>query len=347
MAESRSKRSRLFVITAAAGGLVLIAVSIAVVGAADLRRNAVADAAAQPIDSEPPAQPAIVPLQGPWVVAIQPGHWRVAQLPEELQKLRTSTGAQYGDVQEVAVNLAVAQALADRVKAAGWVPVMVPATVPPGLRADAFIALHADWGPTPDRRGWKLSAPWRPSGASTELADALSAAFSAAPNLVHDADGVTVNMRGYFAFSPQRFVHAASEYTPDAIIEMGFLTNSIDRRLLTQDPGFFADIIMSGLRKYFAGRDRSKVSDLTPMQLPWLQAGPKGAVILNSPASDASVISQIDAGTTLMPVDKRGDWYEVFVHRVWRTGWVKKDELVPSSEPFRRFREEESPSVNP
>lgn len=317
---------------ALAGGLTLLAVSIVAVEAVDLRRAAgTAGDPAAPVPAA--AGPMIEPLTGPWVVAIQPGHWEVSDLPYELRKLRTSSGAQYGSVREVDVNLAVARALAAQVAAAGWKPILVPATVDPQLRADAFIALHADWGATPDRRGWKLSPPWRASGASKSLADALSAAFSAQPDLVHDTDGVTVNMRGYYAFNPRRFEHAASEYTPDVLIEMGFITNATDRSLLTDHPGLFANIVMAGLEKYFAGRSRTQTADLAPMQLPWSAAGPTGASVRRTPSGDSTIIASLDPGMTIMPVDEKDGWYEVFVRHLWGTGWVRVDELVPAQDP--------------
>lgn len=279
------------------------------------------------------AEPPIQPLTGPWVVAIQPGHWQVAQLPDELYRLRTSTGAEWGKVREVDINRAVADALIARIREAGWTPVLVPATVPPELRADAFIALHADWGNQADRRGWKLAPAWRASSASRKLADALARSFGQEPNLVEDMDGVTVNMRGYFAFNSRRFVHASSPYTPAVLIEMGFITSPIDRKLLTTRPDYYADIVMRGLKSYFADRPRSETDDLRPLQLSWVSAGSGGAVVRQRPSADASALWTLDAGTVLMPVDESGDWYEVFVRRHYATGWIRKTDTVPSEDP--------------
>ncbi|HUX12114.1 MAG TPA: N-acetylmuramoyl-L-alanine amidase [Spirochaetia bacterium] len=285
-------------------------------------------------DRQPkPVVTAIQPLTGPWVVAVQPGHWEVAALPDELYRLRTSTGAQYGSVREVDINRSVAAALVPMIRARGWTPLLVPATVPPDLRADAFIALHADWGDQSDRRGWKLTPPWRASGASRKLAAAMSAAFSAEPNLVQDVDGVSVNMRGYYAFNNRRFTHAASPYTPDLIIEMGFITNPSDRRLLTTSPEFYAAIIMRGLEHYFASRTRTETDDLRPLELPWVAAGSTGAAVRQGPSPESPVRWRLDPGTVMMPVDQSGDWYEVFVRHQFATGWISKDDTVPAEDP--------------
>ncbi len=281
------------------------------------------------LDAEPPIQP----LTGPWVVAVQPGHWQVAELPDELYRLRNSTGAQWGNVREVDINRAVADALVSKIRESGWTPVLVPATVPPDLRADAFIALHADWGDTADRRGWKLAPAWRASSASRKLADALARSFGQEPNLLEDADGVTVNMRGYFAFNSRRFVHASSPYTPAVLIEMGFITSPIDRKLLTTRPDYYADIITRGLKAYFADRSRSETDDLRPLQLPWVAAGANGTTVRQRPSEYAAVLWKLDPGTFLMPVDESGDWYEVFVRRHYATGWIKKADTVPAEDP--------------
>ena len=119
------------------------------------------------------------------------------------------------------INLAVVDALIPLLEAENWTVIVVPATVPPGLRADAFISIHADWAGDPVRRGWKLAPPWRPSAASGDLADALKEAFRAEEGLTEDVGGVTVGMRGYFGFSYYRYVHASSPYTPAVLIELG------------------------------------------------------------------------------------------------------------------------------
>lgn len=281
------------------------------------------------LDAEPP----IRPLTGPWVVAIQPGHWQVAELPDELYRLRASTGAEWGKVREVDINRAVADSLIAKIREAGWTPELVPATVPAGLRADAFIALHADWGDQAIRRGWKLAPAWRASPASRKLANALASSFGQEPNLVEDTDGVTVNMRGYFAFNSRRFTHASSPYTPAVLIEMGFITNSIDRKLLTARPDYYADIIVRGLKSYFADRTRSETDDLRPLQLPWVSAGAGGAVVRQKPSAEAPELWALDPGTVLMPVDETGAWYEVFVRRHFATGWIRKADTTPAEDP--------------
>ncbi len=297
------------------------------------------------IETAPPAP--IEPLAGPWVVAVQPGHWEVENLPDELARLRTSTGAEHGTVREVDLNRAVAAALIERIEAKGWKALLVPATVPPGLRADAFLSIHADWSSDPGMRGWKLAASWRSSGASRALLASLSEAFGGTGGLPRSPDAATVNMRGYFAFNSRRFEHASSPYTPAALLELGFLTNEEDRTLMKTNPSFYADVIVKGLERYFAGRERSRTDDLRPLDLPWVAAGPAGAVVRRSPEDASEALWTLEPDSVLLPVDESGGWYEVFVRKAWATGWVRKAETVPAEDPRWPMPGETRPSAQP
>ena len=144
-------------------------------------------AASAPVPDSRPADGTarqVIPLEGPIVVALQPGHWKIDELPQEARRRPRSIGAVHGDVRELDINLAVVDALVPLLEAENWRVIVVPATVPPGLRADVFLSIHADWGADPARRGWKLAPPWRPSIASGEIAEALKESFRAEENLL-------------------------------------------------------------------------------------------------------------------------------------------------------------------
>jgi N-acetylmuramoyl-L-alanine amidase len=275
-------------------------------------------------------------LEGPWIVAVQPGHWKVEELPQEQAHRRTSTGAYHGSVREVDINRAVAKALIERIEEAGWSALLVPATVPPGLRADVFLSIHADGGDGTER-GWKLSPPWRPSAASLRLAAAVRRSFSAESILTEDEDGITIGMRGYYGFSYRRYHHAISPFTPAVLVELGFVSHPTDRRLMTSRPDFFADLIMRGLRNYFDGRERTTVDDLLPMELPRYVTASDGAAVRIQPHAGSTRLMILEGGSFLIPVDERGDWYEVFIRRYRRTGWIMKADLMavaPERSPF-------------
>ena len=104
----------------------------------------------------------------PWRVGIQAGHWQIDQLPDELRRLRGNTGAQWRGLAESTVNVEIARRAVRQLQEAGVSAELLPATVPPGYDADAFVAVHADGGGARDS-GWKISTPWRASETSRLL----------------------------------------------------------------------------------------------------------------------------------------------------------------------------------
>ena len=81
---------------------------------------------------------------GPPSVAIQVGHLDIADSPDELKSLREDTGAEYGSIKEVDVNQNIASLVAQDLRQDHISVTILPATIPPGFYADAFVAIHAD-----------------------------------------------------------------------------------------------------------------------------------------------------------------------------------------------------------
>jgi N-acetylmuramoyl-L-alanine amidase len=152
--------------------------------------------------------------------------------------------------------------------------------------------------------------------------------FEAETGLVEDVDGVTVGMRGYYGFNYRRYRHAISPYTPAVLLELGFVSNPIDRKLLTSRPEYWAGLILRGLQDHFEHRIRSEVEELRPMDLPRYVRVLDGAVVRTHPRVDAGSIVTLDSGAILRPVDKSGEWFEVFIRRLWKTGWIAKADLI-------------------
>jgi N-acetylmuramoyl-L-alanine amidase len=277
-----------------------------------------------------PGLPGFTPLEaldGPIRIGIQPGHWRIDELPDNLARLRTSTGAAYGTLRELDLNMAVSRLLVDSLNAAGYQAELVPAAVPAGYRADVFVSVHADRADRPDRRGWKLSPPWRPSRRSSELAEAFTAAFRES-GLPEDKNGITANMRGYFGFSWWRYDNVMSPYTPAVLVEMGFMGNAEDRARMRDRPGFYADIMLRGIELYLEKYTRDDLDALTPvLHLPRYVAA-SGIAARALPSFGAAVLERYEAGRRLVPVDTAGDgWYEVFSRGLWRGVWIHESEL--------------------
>lgn len=194
-------------------------------------------------------------LLGEVRVGVQVGHLNASAHPDEHARLRVSTGGTANGVDEVDVNLAVAEALRDILTAEGIEVDLLPASVPPRYRADALVSLHADSSPNPDRRGYKSShfdPPRTPQERS--LKTLLDQRYLSATGLPDDDANVSGNMLRYYAFDPT-YHHAVSPVTPSVLVEMGYISNAQDLALLT-DPSVPARAIAEGLVAYLQSTGR-------------------------------------------------------------------------------------------
>jgi N-acetylmuramoyl-L-alanine amidase len=261
------------------------------------------------------------------------GHLRSNELPEELARLRTSTGARWGNVTEADLNLDIVNRVKPLLEAQGVIVDVIPATVPIAYDADAFLAIHADGSASGAARGWKLATPWRTSEASRALMNAVAAAYGPATGLPEDAGGVTVNMKGYYAFNYRRHQHAIARTTPAIIVEMGFMTSAADRGVLFGQPDRVARGIADGVMAYLRARDPNNGAALLPPEFSTLRIGPDGATLRAAPRDDARALATLDAESRLFPYDKVEGWYQVFVRGQSRLqGWVREDQIVVTNE---------------
>jgi hypothetical protein len=202
---------------------------------------------------------------GPLRIGLQSGHLESENAPAEQPGLRKNrTGAKYKKILERNVNLTVARLAKEMLEKKGYAVDIIPTTVPPGYSADAFVSIHADGNPNPTKRGFKVASPRRDySQLSHTLETSLRAGFSNVTQLPEDT-AVTTNMRGYYAFNWQRFVHAVHPYTPSAIIEIGFLTNAADRAVVVDDPATTARGIVDGIDAFFSAQKNNVLTKYTP-----------------------------------------------------------------------------------
>ena len=184
-------------------------------------------------------------------VGVQVGHWRSEELPDELALLREQRGGNAAGFNEVVINLEIAQQVAAILATRGVTVDILPATIPPGYQADAFIAIHCDVNNDPTMHGYKLARFRHSPNAARDdaLIVALGASYAASTGQARDPLP-TRAMTGYYAFNAQDFRHAIAPQTPAAIIELGFLTNDADRALLTARPQLAARGIAEGLLRF-------------------------------------------------------------------------------------------------
>jgi hypothetical protein len=191
---------------------------------------------------------------GPLKVALQAGHWKVAEVPEELENLKRNGGATGGGKTEWQVNLKIAELTRDLLLAEGIEVDILPTTIPPDYWADAFVAIHADGNPSAAVSGYKVEAPRRDvSGRAFELAALLETEYAEATNLQLDPN-VTRNMRGYYAFNWRRYEHSLHPMTPAVILETGFLTSPHDRQVIVNSPEKSARAITDAIVKFLKPR---------------------------------------------------------------------------------------------
>lgn len=265
----------------------------------------------------------------PWRVGIQVGHLRISELPDEQARLRNNTGTRWGGVAEVDVNLRIASLAARELRRAGVVVDLLPAAVPAGYEADAFVAVHADDGGGRRVSGWKVAAPRRSSEASRLLAASLAHAYGRESGLAEDRYGVTFNMRGYYAFSWTRYRGAISPWTPAAIIETGYLTSAEDRGLIVDAPGRAARGIALGILAYLAERPRLEARSLVPLAYPPMVVAASDAALRFLAGDGEKIVARLSAGTTVRPSGMSQGWVEVTVQGNFRlAGWIRSEDLV-------------------
>lgn len=190
---------------------------------------------------------------GPLRVGIQAGHWKYTEAPDEQEGVRNNGGGTSATgVTEWEVNLAVAEKIAEILRKDGIKVDILPATVPPDYWADAFVSLHADGNVSTAVSGYKVAAARRDiTGKAEELSRLIEEEYGVVTKLPLDAN-VTRTMRGYYAFNWLRYEHAIHPMTPGVIVEMGFLSNPRDARLLINTPDLPAQAIATALNRFLS-----------------------------------------------------------------------------------------------
>jgi N-acetylmuramoyl-L-alanine amidase len=262
-------------------------------------------------------------------VGLQAGHWLGGSVPAEQAHLHSSAGTFADGYAEANVNLDIARRVAALLESIGVAVDVLPASIPPGYAADAFVALHADGFEQTSARGFKVGTAWATSPASEHLGVALAGEYERATGLPQHG-AITADMRGYYAFNYRRYAHAVAPTTPAAIIEMGFLTNPDDRALLVEYPDIAAVGVANGIVRYLNERDPSDRAALQPPDFGvWHGALASGLAIRATPRKDAPALLHIEADRPVIPFEERDGWFRAIVVGAWDVvGWVKKDELV-------------------
>lgn len=187
------------------------------------------------MEPEPAPEPEWRRPDGPIRVALQAGHWKAAEAPDEQAGLRTN-GTRGGGKAEWEVNLDIARRTARLLENAGYEVEVLPTTIPPGYWADLFVSIHADGHANTSVSGYRAAAPRRDrTGRAGEFAELLTRTYGEATGL-RLYPTVTRRMTSYYAFNSRRYRHALDPMTVGVILETGFLTSAADRRIIVQQP---------------------------------------------------------------------------------------------------------------
>jgi hypothetical protein len=185
-------------------------------------------------------------------VGLQAGHWLFDEAPNELADLRNNPGTSGGGMAEWEVTLDIAQRTAVLLRGSGVEVDVLPTTIPPRYRAQAFVAIHADGDSSGVLNGFKTTRPGFSGTPEVDdsLVETLNQEYGAVTGLPRRDSQVSLRMTWYYAFNAKRYQHAVAPGVPQAIIETGFLTNAGDRRLLIGDPDLIARGIAEGVLKF-------------------------------------------------------------------------------------------------
>src|SRR5687767_1943700 len=197
---------------------------------------------------------------GPRRIGIQVGHLDTDKVPAELgTRITFQTGTSWAGVDEVDVNLDIAQRVKAQLVARGYIVDIIPTTVPPGYIADVFLALHMDGDDTGLKSGFKIAHGSRRGPYEDKLVSLLREEYAKQTGLEWDAAGISRNMTNYYPFNWGRYQHAAAAHTPAAILEMGFLSNGHDRSLMLDHGDGVALAIVNGIQRFLDEVPRSKI----------------------------------------------------------------------------------------
>lgn len=173
--------------------------------------------------------------EGPPRVALQAGHWKAHQAPDEQSGLRNN-GTRGGGKAEWEVNLAIARRTAALLTEQGFTVEILPTTITPQYWADVFVSIHADGHANGSVSGFRAASPRRDrTGRAADLAELLTHTYGKATGLPHYPT-LTRRMQSYYAFNYRRYEHSLHPMTVGVILETGFLTSARDRRVIVDAP---------------------------------------------------------------------------------------------------------------
>lgn len=198
-------------------------------------------------------------LNGPRRVGIQAGHWLTGQAPPELRGLLTQTGTAWNGINEVTINVDIAERIKRMLEPKGIVVDILPTTITPGYVADAVVALHGDGDGTGANSGFKMAFSPRRTPYEAALLEAIKTHYGAATGLSYDSSRVSRNMTNYYLFGWWRNKYSTAPHTPSVILEMGYVSHDHDRYVMMSTPDVVAGGIAEGIIRFLEAHPRERL----------------------------------------------------------------------------------------
>ncbi len=272
-------------------------------------------------------------LQGQPRVGVQVGHWQSEALPDELASLRTQTGGHGGGVTEVSQMLDLSRRVVKMLQDRGIQADLLPATVPVGYTADAFIALHADAAPSGTGPGGYKAARARFSAiplTDDAFMNAVYEAYGKATGLRRDSN-ITRNMTGYYAFNSRRHLHAVSKVTPAIILETGYLTYPGDLALILNSKDTLARGIADGIVNFLDSRPALEGREKAVTSVRGAEVLREDTPLLAQP--DGAPIAYVGKGQQFEYYETKGDYYTVYVTALNKPAYLRRSDATPITLP--------------
>lgn len=266
-------------------------------------------------------------------IGVQIGHYQIANLPDELASLRGQTGGGGGGTREVDFNQAIARRVAAILKAKGATVDILPATVPAGYTADAFVAIHADASLSSAPRGYKLARSRFSAIPQTDdaLLQSVYSAYGNASGLPID-NNITRDMTGYYAFNARNRLFAVSKVTPSIIIEMGYLSNPADHAVLLNQSETLAEGIANGVWNFIETRPALDRREKPVTAMPAIEATLENTPVYAS-SKGGNLLAYVSNGQRFEYFEDNGTSYSVYVPVLRKRGYVLKADVTKMAVP--------------
>lgn len=259
-------------------------------------------------------------------VGIQVGHWQAALLPPELAHLRRETGGNGGGVNEVDLVLDVSRRVVVSLQKRGIEADLLPATVPPGYTADAFVAIHADASSSSGPSGYKLARGRATAIPATDdrLMNAIYDSYGRATGFRRD-QAITRNMTGYYSFSNRRRVYSISKITPGVILEVGYLTNPADLSFMLTNKDKVAEGIVEGIVSFLNSRPPLAQREKPITTVKGIEIMRDDTPVYESPGG--KVIAYLAKGQQLEVTVPEGNFYPAFIAVLNKRGYISREDV--------------------